>query len=73
MKRGYSKAQMDALVQHVTAQMRYRADPGRETAEALLDARRKLARACGGTGDGGNMLDGVRIRREHLPTNLRRR
>src|SRR5207247_135946 len=42
-------------------------------AAALLDARRKLVRACGGKGDGGNMLDGVRIRREHLPTNLRRR
>jgi len=62
----YTKSQMAAVVEHVGRQLEYRTAPSTKTAAALLAARRKVARVCGGKGD-GEILDSVRILRQHLP------
>jgi hypothetical protein len=63
---GYTKRQMDAVVEHMHAQLAYKGRPSLETASALLAARRKVARICGGGSGNANIIDGVKIRREHL-------
>jgi hypothetical protein len=57
------------MAEHVHAQLDYKGHPSRATAKALLDAPRRVVRACGGKGDGSNILDSVEIRREHMLTN----
>ena len=43
--RGYTKRQMDALVEHVRRQVAYQTAPSTTTAAALLAARAELSKA----------------------------
>jgi hypothetical protein len=69
---GYTKRQMAAVIEHVGRQLEYRTAPSTKTAAALLAARAKLVKTCGGSG-AGSLVDSVRIRREHMLRSRRTR